>query len=1209
MPGVKRKASTAPGEKLPVKLKKQSTSVTLDRAIPTQTQKTAKLKKSTFSKISESPNVPKKIAGGLKAKNSLPTLPRFPTLVPTKPAGATGSDFVFNISPASSPQKDNSSDIGVSTSDVPGMRKETTTLIQTNSSDDWSGNKASNIEKSVLRLSSGSYVGRIMNKDVDDQMLPSLESLAVYDQKGKEKTSAAPFTWDMTDTDVSPVRKSVYDVNAVLHILDQDNSPTKHSLGGNTSDNDSDAPPVLQAEVYDATSCEDFDDDATVPTLTCMGTPSKSPCKSPRKMTGGPREIVFSFDTTGSMYNYMEEAGYRMRELMNRVQQDMPGIRLAFVAHGDYYDLANDRYLIKWIDFGASVDEVDTFFENLPITHGGDADECYELVLRKVRESLSWSPGSQRSLVMIGDSDPHEPGYKFNDFVNDIDWRQETKQLNEMAVRIYALQVGYTSNFYKQISQMTGGAHLRIENKDFTYETLMSICLREGGLRHLKGFEHEVRTAAKKSGSNGGTLDLELERLFSSLKNIADNKSLKQRERENKLKARILEMTTDSKALSATKRPSENEASTSDVKKPKSTSKALTKVPSEKYKSSGSLSPKKLTKIKEKGVDKVKKASVEKVKKISKIKTPATKLMKPKPKTKKLKEKIVEKKKLSQKTNSTEKKKSSGKLKKVASDNKPKRSVGRPRKIVESAKPRGRGRPPKKLGTSKLKEISPKKKEKSKVIGKPLKKLASKPRGRPRKTPEAPKKRGRPVKKVEKTKSPGRPSKAKTPKAVGKANKKMESTKSNITTKKKEETLLKSPSSVVQRIVAAKLKRLGKMGATSKVKIPKKVQTAVKTKDKKSKIKSKAIAKTKVSAKSKKKAVANKKLSSSKDSSKRKAVSAKLSLKKKEGKAKIAKLKAAKKIQDKKKAGGKGLVKEKKKPVSKVIKPTKSSKTAKKNVPKNKPGRPSNVQQKQKTKATNKPVKKETKKLGMSAANKGKKTPVKAVPAKKTPVKAVPAKKTPVKAVPAKKTPVKAVPAKKTPAKPDIKKMKSSPEKKNSVKPKSPQKNKTSKTEQRENISGSKFSTGPLSNVKWSQWTSIISPKSNGADWSKSRSWCGGHSNEALYQGEGFTQALYEAAVVPPGSNSKYVVTYVVGHGVPAVRAWDCFTSQQVRQQVQRIVKAKGTICVRRGVIAGRAKDSLIKAEEYIKENFDYAWRGSRRKTEVRKEGFLVSKP
>lgn len=182
---------------------------------------------------------------------------------------------------------------------------------------------------------------------------------------------------------------------------------------------------------------------------------------------------------------------------------------------------------------------------------------------------------------------------------------------------------------------------------------------------------------------------------------------------------------------------------------------------------------------------------------------------------------------------------------------------------------------------------------------------------------------------------------------------------------------------------------------------------------------------------------------------------------------------------------------------------------------------------------------------------------------------------------------------------------KSSPEKKSSVK--TPKKDKGDNTEPRESISGSKFNTGPLSNVRWSPWTAIISPTSGGADWSKSHSWCSGHCNGGLYKGDAVTQALYEAAVVPPGSNNKYAVCYVAVEGVPSSMVWNCFLTAPVRRQVERVIKAKGSIYVRRGIIAGRSRDSLLKAEDYIKDNFDYAWRGTRQSTDIRKEGFLVT--
>ena len=96
-----------------------------------------------------------------------------------------------------------------------------------------------------------------------------------------------------------------------------------------------------------------------------------------------------------------------------------------------------------------------SFISGVSATGGGDADECYELVLRQVlhctvlyctvllvlrqaRTQLSWTPGSVRALVMIGDCNPHGPGYPLNR--DRIDWRTEAAALAEEGIRVYAVQ-------------------------------------------------------------------------------------------------------------------------------------------------------------------------------------------------------------------------------------------------------------------------------------------------------------------------------------------------------------------------------------------------------------------------------------------------------------------------------------------------------------------------------------------------------------------------------------------------------------------------------------------------------------------------------------------------------------------------------------------------------------------------------------------------
>ena len=114
---------------------------------------------------------------------------------------------------------------------------------------------------------------------------------------------------------------------------------------------------------------------------------------------------------------------------MTRLNKDIPALRMAVFAHGDYCDTRT--YVTKWLDFSTDVNELCDFVKNVGSTGGGDFPECYELVLRQVREELSWTTGTQRSLVMIGDAIPHEA----NDSQNKqkIDWKEEVERLyNEM---------------------------------------------------------------------------------------------------------------------------------------------------------------------------------------------------------------------------------------------------------------------------------------------------------------------------------------------------------------------------------------------------------------------------------------------------------------------------------------------------------------------------------------------------------------------------------------------------------------------------------------------------------------------------------------------------------------------------------------------------------------------------------------------------------
>ncbi|WAR25117.1 YR811-like protein [Mya arenaria] len=212
---------------------------------------------------------------------------------------------------------------------------------------------------------------------------------------------------------------------------------------------------------------------------------------------GGLMELAISFDTTGSMYGCLEEVRAKIQDLIQRLQGDIPGIRIAIIAHGDYCD-EHSSYLIKWIDFGSALPELCEFVKGVGRTGGGDGPECYELVLQRTREALTWTPGSQRALILIGDNLPHEPGYNYGGKTYHINWRHECNYLGKIGVKVYPVMAcGFGSfgvrNTYEDMAKRTGGKLLELKNFSSMFDFIMMICYREANPDMMSIYEQEMR--------------------------------------------------------------------------------------------------------------------------------------------------------------------------------------------------------------------------------------------------------------------------------------------------------------------------------------------------------------------------------------------------------------------------------------------------------------------------------------------------------------------------------------------------------------------------------------------------------------------------------------------------------------------------------------------------------------------------------------------
>ena len=203
-------------------------------------------------------------------------------------------------------------------------------------------------------------------------------------------------------------------------------------------------------------------------------------------------DIVFSFDTTGSLGQCIKEVKRKVKDVVLRLFKEIPGIRIGIVAHGDYCD-KESTYLMKQIDICSDSQKIIDFISSVTDTYGGDTPEAYEYVLREVQK-FSWNSESMRALVMIGDAYPHE----VNDNPEKIDWKEQVEEIKKMGINIYSVQALHFGNgkaytFYKQMSSLTNGYHLMLDQFNMMNDMMLAICFHQMGTESLEKYEQEVK--------------------------------------------------------------------------------------------------------------------------------------------------------------------------------------------------------------------------------------------------------------------------------------------------------------------------------------------------------------------------------------------------------------------------------------------------------------------------------------------------------------------------------------------------------------------------------------------------------------------------------------------------------------------------------------------------------------------------------------------
>jgi hypothetical protein len=185
--------------------------------------------------------------------------------------------------------------------------------------------------------------------------------------------------------------------------------------------------------------------------------------------------------------------------MIDRLFREISGLRVGVNVNGDYCD-AGTTYVTKRLELTTDRDKIYRFVSGVTATDGGDAPECYELVLHEAR-SFDWGSGT-KTFILIGDDIPHPPSYPQN--TGRLDWRNELDLLQNMGVNVYGVQAlnrDHATPFYEEIARRTGGFHLTLDQFSSVVDLVMAICFRQADLVSLSRWENEVAHAGRMSRS------------------------------------------------------------------------------------------------------------------------------------------------------------------------------------------------------------------------------------------------------------------------------------------------------------------------------------------------------------------------------------------------------------------------------------------------------------------------------------------------------------------------------------------------------------------------------------------------------------------------------------------------------------------------------------------------------------------------------------
>lgn len=220
--------------------------------------------------------------------------------------------------------------------------------------------------------------------------------------------------------------------------------------------------------------------------------PKETKAEVARVTNDGKLDMVIAFDTTGSMSSYISDVKKHVTELVPKLLDANPDMRIGIVAFGDYCDMPKKGVFGKAyqvLPLTDNRDKIINFIRNAEDTYGGDGDEFYELVIKKITEETDWRKDATKSVLLIADADPHPVGYSYKSRIerSQIYWKAEARKSADQGIKWDTMQIRSLA-WLVELSEMTNGVSVPFSKSKNTTHLIEAASLARGGERTRGAF-------------------------------------------------------------------------------------------------------------------------------------------------------------------------------------------------------------------------------------------------------------------------------------------------------------------------------------------------------------------------------------------------------------------------------------------------------------------------------------------------------------------------------------------------------------------------------------------------------------------------------------------------------------------------------------------------------------------------------------------------